>query len=360
MLKAAKCWIPLAVTSLTTMTVLGSAQVQEAKPTPTPVAPALHLALTSLTPEASFPIAGTERQVAIAGDAVWVSNRAAGTLTRIDPKTNTAGEAIAIGKEPCYPTLSAFGSLWTPLCGAKALVRTEVPGKPAPAPAATPAATPAAKPETTDKPAGPKPPTLITLGIRSAGPVLSAASSIWMITDTAGILARIDPDTNAPVAEVVVPAGANAMTFGDGAIWVSSATKNSVTRVNADTNVVMETVTVGQGPVAVTTGAGSVWTLNGGDGTISRIDPKTNKVTQTIKAGVKATTGSIALGEGSLWVSAPGSPLIRIDPATNAIVQQFSGAGGGMLAVGHKSLWLTATPVAIWRIDPKRVDATRK
>src|SRR6187401_158324 len=180
MLTAAKSGLVVA-TVFTSFTFFNPWSVQDPNPTPTPVAPALHLALASLTPEASFPIRG-DRQITIAGDAVWVSSRAAGTLTRIDPKTNTAGEPIAVGNEPCYPSLSAFGSLWTPVCGAKALVRTEIPGKPTAA---------------SEKPADPKPPVTISLGIRSAGPLLSAASSIWMITDAAGTLARIDPDTNA-------------------------------------------------------------------------------------------------------------------------------------------------------------------
>jgi virginiamycin B lyase len=264
-----------------------------------------------------------------------------------------AGEPMAVGKEPCYPSLSAFGSLWTPLCGAKALVRTEVPGKPAANAEAKPGS-PSPPPDT------PRPPVMISLGIQSAGPVVTGASSIWMISDAAGTLVRIDPDTNAVIAEVVIPAGSQAMAFGEGAVWVASAAKNSVTRINGDTNVVIETITVGPGPVSVTTGAGSVWTLNGGDGTISRIDPKTNKVTKTIKASVTGKTGSIVVGEGSVWASAPGFPLTRIDPATNAVVQQFSGPGGGVLALGHKSLWLTATPIAVWRIDPRRVEATRK
>jgi YVTN family beta-propeller protein len=110
----------------------------------------------------------------------------------------------------------------------------------------------------------------------------------------------------------------------------------------------------------VATGEGSVWTMNGGDGTVSRIDPKTNKVTETIKSGVAGTSGTIVVGEGSVWLSASGTPLTRIDPAANRMVQQFTGPGGGSLAIGLKSLWLGATPTAIWRVDPKRVEATRK
>ena len=60
-----------------------------------------------------------------------------------------------------------------------------------------------------------------------------------------------------------------------------------------------------------------------------------------------------------MWVSVPGLPLSRIDPATNRLVHQFAGPGGGALTIGFKSLWVTATADAVWRIDPKRVEATR-
>jgi streptogramin lyase len=323
-----------------------------AKPSPPPVAPPLHLALTSLTPEATLAIGG-DRQITAGGDAVWISSRAAGTLTRVDPKTNTLGTPITVDHEPCLSVVSAFGSLWTPLCGTKALARTPVPPS-------------ADKAETKEKTEGPektgptKPPVIISAGIRAAGPVVSGASSIWMVTDASGTLSRIDPDTNAVVAEIAVAAGSSAIVFGDNSIWLTSESKDVLTRVNGDTNVVLETIKVGHGPVAVATGVGSIWTLNGGDGTISRVDPKTNKVTQTIKTSVTAKSGAIAVGEGSVWISAPGFPLTRVDPITNTLAQQFAGAGGGALAIGHKSLWIAATPTAVWRVDPRRVEATRK
>jgi YVTN family beta-propeller protein len=336
MLSFAKCAPILGValfTSLTPFTSLSAFQ-DAPKPTPPPVPPPLHLALTSLTPEATLAIGG-DRQITAGGDAVWILSRAAGTLTRVDPKTNTIGTPITVGHEPCLSVVSAFGSLWTPLCGTKALARTPVP-------------------PSIDKPV------IISVGIRSAGTAVSGASSVWMISDASGTLSRIDPDTNAVVAEITVAAGSGAMAFGDNSIWLTSESKDVLTRVNGDTNVVLETIKVGHGPVAVTTGVGSIWTLNGGDGTISRVDPKTNKVTQTIKVGITAKTGAIAVGEGSVWISAPGFPLTRVDPVTNTLAQQFAGAGGGALAIGHKSLWIAATPTAVWRVDPRRVEATRK
>jgi len=302
---------------------------------PPPAPPPIKLLLTSLKPDAALS-AGVDTRIAVTTDAAWLTDRVAGNLIRIDPKTNTAGKPVsagAAGSGPCQPVLSAFKSLWVALCGSKTLVRFDS--------------------------AAEKPPVPVAVDVRTVGPVVTGADSIWMLVDAA-TLTRIDPDTNAVVAEIALPAPASAMTFGAGALWITSSASNTVTRVNGDTNVVVETIKVGRGPVSVALGEGSAWTFNGGDGTVSRIDSKTNKVTETITSGVTGASGTIAVGEGSVWLSAPGIPLTRIDPATNTMAQQFSGPGGGALAIGLKSLWFGATPTAIWRVDPKRVEATRK
>jgi hypothetical protein len=49
---------------------------------------------------------------------------------------------------------------------------------------------------------------------------------------------------------------------------------------------------------------------------------------------------------------------MRIDPATDKVVQQFVGDGGGQVYFGGGSVWtfnLKATP---FRFDPKRIKAT--
>jgi len=295
--------------------------------------PPLVLPLTRLVPEASIEVAADS--LGVTADDVWVSNRTAGTVMRLDPKTNAPGTPLAVGdgSEPCLAMLSAFKSLWIPLCGPQGLARLD--------------------------PAAAKPPVVISMGVDHAGPVATGTGSIWMITDPAGTLSRLDPDTNAVVAEVPVPSGASALAFGEDAVWVASTTGNVVTRVNGHTNVVIEAIKVGQGPSSVAVGAGAVWTLNGGDGTVSRIDPTTNKVTATIKTGTTGP-GTILVGEGSVWASAAGTPLLRIDPEANLVRQQFTGPGGGVLAIGHKSLWLATTKTTVWRLDPRRVEATRK
>lgn len=320
----------LAIAVVACAPIVGAAAMPQTPAGPPPI----RLPLARVTPDATIE-AGGERHFAVTPEGVWVTNRAGGTVSRIDAKSNATGAPVVVGKEPCHGAVVAFASLWAPLCGSPGVARVDIAGKE---------------------------PTVVVIskGIKRGGPLTSGTGSIWMIADPAGVLVRIDPDANAVVAEVTVPSGAAALTFGHDAVWVASSAKDVVTRVNGYSNVVMETIKVGRAPSAVAVGEGSVWVWSAGDGSVSRIDPKTNKVAETIKTGVTASGGAITVGEGSVWVSAPGAPLMRIDPTTNRLVQQFNGPGGGTVAVGLKSLWLAATPAAVWRLDPKRVEATRR
>src|SRR4029453_14734690 len=118
-------------------------------------------------------------------------------------------------------------------------------------------------------------------------------------------------------------------------------------------------IAVGKSPRFIAAGGGAVWTLNQGDGSVSRIDPKTNKVVATIDVGVPGPGGEIAVGEGSVWVTAFEFPLSRIDPSTNTVVQQFAGKGGDAVRVGLGSVWLSNPEAGnAWRIGPRGGEAT--
>ncbi len=321
--------------------------------------PAPLVALGRIKPDASIPVP-SGASITVAPDGVWLSDPAKRTVARIDPKTNALGAPNAVDGTPCGAPLMAFKTLWVTLCDRQSIVRILPPNAPAPPPAPSPTATPPAS--TAKDAAVPAKPAIVKTPGGGIGVLATGAGSVWTILSTSGALARIDPDTNAVVAEVSVLNGANALAFANDALWVVSTSKAVVTRINGYSNVAMKVIPVGKSPVAVTSGAGSLWVLNAGDGTVSRIDPATDKVTETIKLGLTAISpqcGSILFSDGSIWLSVPGTPLARIDPASNRVVQRFSGKSGGTLAAGLGSLWLTVSPAEVWRIDPKRGEATR-
>jgi virginiamycin B lyase len=320
-----------------------SLTAQDDKPKPRPPA---DIPFTRLTADAVVPLALGPGATASA-DAVWVPNRAAGTVTRIEAKDNKPGAPVTAGNQPCASLVAAFDSIWVPLCGDGTIARVD-------AKASKVAAT------------------VKTAVAQGDGRIATGVGSIWVITDRKGVVSRIDPDTNAVVAEIYVAGGANAVVFGDNALWITSGCEGGgagcgvLTRVNPHNNEIVEAIKMGANPGRLAVGEGGVWTLNRGNGgsaaggsTVTRVDPATNKVVATITVGDGLAAGEIAAGLGSVWISAPGVPLVRIDPRTNRAVQRFTGDGGGAVLIAHESLWVAAGPQLTWRLDPLLVAAIR-
>jgi YVTN family beta-propeller protein len=321
--------------------VLAGLVVQEPGAEKKPVGPAPdRISFERVMPDATVDLIGAT-DISATADAVWVVSRETGVVSRLDPASNAVAATVTPGEWPCAGLAEAFGSLWVPLCGEYGMARISL--------------------ESNELQ------TTMATGIADAdGSIASGVGSIWILTGTNGILQRLDPDTNRPVAEVYLPAGSYAAVFGHEALWVTSADKGTVSRVDPHTNLVVKTMTVGTGARHMAIGDDAVWVLNAGDGTVSRIDPKANRVSATIQVSEPAgldksalAKGRIAAGAGSVWISAPGLPLARFDPRSNTLVQMLEGEGGGPLAVGHKSLWLLISPEKLLRIDPRLVAALR-
>lgn len=255
-------------------------------------------------------------------------------LDSIDIKTNKNANPVAGLHKPCGGMASAFGSLWVPTCGDGSLVRID----------------PKTFKVTATIPSG---------TAELSGSVAASADSIWILTDSKTTVSRIDPDQNAVVAELRVPAGCRSITFGETALWLACPNENKILRINPATNLVEKVIDVSAQPQALAVGGGSIWVLCEKEGVVDRVDPKTNKVSKSIPLDVPGAKGAIAFGEGSVWVSLEGFPLARIDPQSEAVAQQFYGAGGGAILTTPGAIWLSNPDAGtLLRIDPKRVLAT--
>jgi YVTN family beta-propeller protein len=299
---------------------------------PAPSKPAI-IPFTRLTPDAKLPVALAPGAVA-GTDGVWTADLTGNALIRLDAKTNAPDSPIALAAPPCASLAVAFDTVWAPLCSTHSVARVSLKDR-------TVSAT-------------------VKIDVASAdGRIADAVGSIWVLTSRRGVLSRIDPDTNAAVAEVYVAGGATAIAAGENALWVTSEEGNRLTRVSPHTNETVESVEVGPKPGRLAVGEGGVWTLNRGDGSVTRVDPATNKVVATIAVDPAAASGEIAAGAGSIWISAPGLPIVRIDSRTNRAVQKFTGDGGGAILVAHGSLWVAAGSKMTWRLDPLLVAGMR-
>lgn len=295
--------------------------------------PGVQIPFANLKPEAEFKPAAAPEWI-LFSDSILLAAKSEDGLERIDLKANKLGDPIPGLSQPCAGIAIAFKSLWIPNCGDRTVARLD--------------------------PKTGKIDARLPIGAAKARAGVAATSdSVWVLTDEKTTLSRIDPDRNQVVAELRLPAGCSSLVFGEGALWVACPTDNKVLRIDPRTNLVDQRIEVSTQPQSLAIGEGSVWVLCRKDGKVDRIDPKTNKVVRTIDLDVPEADGGIAAGSGSIWVTLTGFPITRIDPATEKVVQQFAGEGGGAVQAGMGSIWLSnLREGTLWRLDPKRIAAT--
>jgi hypothetical protein len=137
--------------------------------------------------------------------------------------------------------------------------------------------------------------------------------------------------------------------------------EESVTATQPSRLVVSARIPIARGLTDVATGFGGVW-VAGGEGVV-HVDPATGEVVADIRVPGTGDYGRIAVGQDSVWVTAPelrpdGSRgnLVRIDPATDEVTATIN-IGGPIqgLAVGDGSVWVTVpddVASTVYRVDP--------
>jgi virginiamycin B lyase len=309
--------ITLPTTLFFLLATSGSIAAARSANAPKPGVMGVQVPFASLKPSAVFRIGGTADWVLVTDDAVWIAGTKPYSVQHIDPTTNRVVAKVAIPGEACSGLAFGFGSVWVPVCGKKsALVRVDAQkGK-----------------------------VIATLPISPAGDeggIATSTDSVWMVTDKAGTLNRIDPATNSVRQKISIPPGSYNPIFSGGVVWISGVESGVVTAVDADSGEVLDSISVGANPRFLTAGGGSVWTLNQGDGSFTRVGEKGRKVLASVQAGIPGTGGDLDYGADSVWLTVFDVPLTRIDAATNKVVRQWVGKGGDSLRFGFNSLWIT-------------------
>jgi virginiamycin B lyase len=194
----------------------------------------------------------------------------------------------------------------------------------------------------------------IATGVADPNGEMSLAAgngSLWMLSDSSGVLTRINPDTDTVQARVKVNRFSYCAGFGYGAVWVTSSGESTVQKVDVKTNTVVATIPVGKNPRFLSVGERGVWTLNQGDGTVTRIDAATNKVIATIAANAKGPGGDIAEDGSKVWIVSTNKnrPVQTIDAASNKIETIYSQANGdgkemrvdGAVRASGRFIWIS-------------------
>jgi len=194
----------------------------------------------------------------------------------------------------------------------------------------------------------------------TAGGVAVGAGSAWIglgpqdRNGNASVI-RIALTSNEIVAEIPV-AGVpwrKRIAATTDAVWVAST--GVLERIDPATNTIIATVEIPDRSIsAIAADDATLWAVTidrSAQGFLVRVDPATNEVVAEIPLGpqIIGYEDEVRLGAGSVWVlgvrwferedAEYGSDLIRVDPATNAIVARVP-VGGFHMAVGANDIWV--------------------
>ena len=276
---------------------------------------------------ARIPVGAGPIDVLAAEGAVWVAKATQGTVSRIDPATNTVTQTTPVGRNPVR-LAAGLGSIWvadqTGQTVSRLEARTGLLHRTIPV-------TGQLSPEDLAVGAG-------MLWVRSGNRLLSLDPATHTMTDRTG--------------DWEVGGGGTAAV--DGLLWLSGTTgrgAGQIVRVDPSTSQVIDRFTTpGDGALAV--GGDSVWQTGSTTQTIYRYDPTSKRLLAEIPIGVVAR--HLTAGDGSLWVSSDSGRVTRIDMATNTVVGIFQASGRAPgVAVGHGAVWIVDTAnAAILRIQP--------
>jgi streptogramin lyase len=200
---------------------------------------------------------------------------------------------------------------------------------------------------------------LITLSIAAIVAVGVPLVLLSPLGDRPGNTARVEPGDLIVEAKIALDRGITDVVVDAGSVWVTGP--RGITRVDVATNRILARIPVsGTGDHSrVAIGEGSVWVTapelsdDGSRGNLVRIDPATGEVEATFHIGGPIT--GLGVGGGSVWVTipdiGPGS-LLRIDPETGLVLDRVRvGESPGSPVYGYGFVWV-ASMDGVAKIDP--------
>jgi len=150
-------------------------------------------------------------------------------------------------------------------------------------------------------------------------------------------------------AAVIVPI----VLFGGGEPGLTGVAPNSVGVIDPETGRILRSIELPYAPGSMAEGQGAVWVTAPDDGKIIRIDAQTEAVVDSTPVG--SAPAGIAVGKRAVWVvDSAGPSLIRISPDTNEKVATIPVGNGPVgVAAGLGAVWVTnRLDGTISRIDP--------
>jgi streptogramin lyase len=189
----------------------------------------------------------------------------------------------------------------------------------------------------------------VTARIPVPAPVWTIAAgegAVWAVSLGGSTIYRINPGTNRVAAQIGLDTTVPYLWAGGGALWVADDPGHALLRVEPGTNRQVARLPVGDGPAGFVFDGTYVWMLNHRENSLDRIDPATNTVVRMangLSPAANSAAERIASFGGSLWVTGRGLDLLRVSPATGAVLGTTEiGPAGVDVRTDGANLWVVA------------------
>jgi len=301
-----------------------------------PTAEFQKLDISALPIVKKIPIGGDPDWLGVGFGSIFVSVPKTNEIVRINPKNNAIQARIPTDQEPCYGIGVSPTHLWVLNCKSKTLTRIS----------------PRSNQVDLRVP--------VSIAPEGEGSIAAVRNSVWFVSNEDGqahTLTAVDASDGHFLKKLEVGADSAVVNAGFGSIWVTSSGEGKVYRVDPRQYKVIATIPVAAKPRFTVVAKGAVWVLNQSDGTVSRIDPASNRVSATIPANVPGAGGEICAGGGLIWVTMNGTPVTRIDPRSNKVIDQYGNyKGADAIRYGFGSAWVSDHVKGdLWRIDARKM-----
>lgn len=293
---------------------------------------------------APIAVGGGPAGVAVGEGMVWVANRDAGTVTRVDPRTNrVAGRPVRVGSGP-FALAIGRGAVWV-AAGDGTLTRID------------PRSRAVAR---------------ASVRVRDPGGLAIGAGFVWVTSSADGTLTRVDPQTGAPAGPPIgVGSQPTDVAVAEDAVWVANSGDGTVSRIDpgvpqggADSIPVAKEQLLG-----LTAGAGGVWVAATDSPLadrveVARIDPEADEPDDDRTPITAGLPTRLAAAGAAVWVTdagttIPGPPrapsVLRIDAESRRVVGRpvRVGTSPAGIAIGAGAVWVTSSSDGtLTRIDP--------
>jgi streptogramin lyase len=233
----------------------------------------------------------------VASGHVWTQNFEDGTLTHVDPATDTAmtvdvGEVVGIATDGVAVWVARDENIVARLDGTTG------------------------EEELTLKLSDQR-----LFGLRDAGFIAAADGSVWLtVPPRAGRseeLWRIDPESGAVMARIVLGGDANPPFVHGPYLWLVTKADQSLTRVDMRTNEAVE-IDVDAYPWSLVAGGGALWIGHHVSPKVVRFDPQSLEF--STKLSFDTNPRGLAFGGGRIWVATEDG-LYAVDPQTEEVTR---------------------------------------